>query len=161
MGRLVRRSGAIRRRRLRFDLMTIPETVREFLATGPFAHVVLRHPDGRLHVTLAWAGLDGDELIFSTFYDRHKMADIRRDPRVTLSFQAKEHAGEGLHPYLVIDGQARVIEGGALEVMDALAPAYIGPGAVFPNREVPSGATFRATVERIYGMGPWRAASKG
>ena len=139
-------------------MTTIPDTVREFLATGPFAHLVLRHADGRLHVTLAWAGLDGDELVFSTFYDRHKIADIRRDPRVTLSFQAKEHTGEGLHPYLVIDGQARVVDGGALEVMDALAPAYIGPGARFPNREVPEGATFRVTIERIYGIGPWRGA---
>jgi PPOX class probable F420-dependent enzyme len=141
--------------------MNIPDSARDLLATGPYAHLVTRHPDGRLHVTLAWAGLDGDELIFSTFYDRHKIADIRRDPRVTLSFQANEHRGEGLHPYLVIDGLARVIEGGALEVMDALAPAYIGPGATFPMRDAPAGATFRATIERIYGMGPWRGATDG
>jgi hypothetical protein len=108
---------------------------------------------------MVWAGLDGDELIFSTFYDHHKIADIRRDPRVTLSFQAKEHAGEGLHPYLVIDGRARVVEGGALDVMDQLASAYIGPGARFPIREVPEGATFRVTIDRWYGIGPWRSAS--
>ena len=136
--------------------MTIPDSVRDFLSTGPFAHVVTLHPDGRPHVTLAWAGLDGDDLVFSTFYDRHKIADIRRDPRVTVSLQAREHAGEGLHPYLVIDGRARVIEGGALAVMDQLAPAYIGPGAIFPMRDAPAGATFRVAIERIYGVGPWR-----
>jgi PPOX class probable F420-dependent enzyme len=138
--------------------MRIPDPVRDFLATGPLAHLVTLHPDGRPHVTLVWAGLDGDELVFSTFYDEHKVADIRRDPRVTLSFQAKEHAGEGLHPYLVIEGRASVIDGGALAVMDHLAPAYIGPGAMFPMRDAPAGATFRASVKRIYGVGPWRQA---
>jgi PPOX class probable F420-dependent enzyme len=139
--------------------MQIPDAVRAFLATGPFAHVVTRHPDGRLHVTLAWAGFDGDELVFSTFFDRHKTADLRRDPRVTLSFQANENAqNELLHPYLVIDGQARVVDGGALAVMDALSPAYIGRDR-FPNREVPEGAVYHVTVERIYGTGSWRAAA--
>ena len=141
--------------------MTIPDTVRDFLATGPFAHLVTLHPDGRPHVTLVWAGLDGDELVFSTFYDQHKIADLRRDPRVTLSFQAKEHSGEGLHPYLVLEGRARVIEGGALDVMDHLASAYIGPGAKYPMRDAPTGATFRATIERIYGIGPWRPSLGG
>lgn len=138
------------------DHLPIPVSVRELLASGPFAHVVALHPDGRPHVTLAWAGVDGDEVVFSTFFDQHKVRDLRREPRVTLSFEAKEHGGEGLHPYVVIEGRVRVEEGGALEVMDRLAPAYLGPGARFPNREVPTGATFRMTVERIYGIGPWR-----
>ena len=136
--------------------MTIPESVRDFLGTGPLGHLVTLHPDGRPHVTLVWAGLDGDELVFSTFYDDHKARDIRRDPRVTISFEAKEHAGDGLHPYLVIDGRARVEDGGALAIMDHLAPAYLGPGATFPMRDAPVGYSFRATIERFYGIGPWR-----
>jgi PPOX class probable F420-dependent enzyme len=141
--------------------MRIPESVREFLATGPLGHVVARHPDGRLHVTLAWAGLDGDELVFSTFYDQHKGRDLRRDPRVAISFQAIEHGGEGLHPYLVVEGRASVQEGGALEVMDRLATAYIAPGARFPNRDVPTGLTFRVNIDRVYGLGPWRGTPTG
>lgn len=140
--------------------MSIPDGVRELLASGPLAHVVTLHPDGRPHVTLAWAGPDGDEIVFSTFGDWHKVNDLRRDPRVTLSFEATEHSGEGLHPYVVIDGRARVEEGGALAIMDQLASAYIGPGAQFPMRDVPDGATFRVTVERIYGVGPWREDAK-
>ncbi len=136
--------------------MHIPDQVRELLATGPLAHVVLRHPDDRLHVTLAWAGVDGDEILFSTFFSPHKVRDLQRDPRVTLSFQAREHTGPELWPYLVIDGTARVTPGGALAFMDGVAPAYIGPGAVFSMRDAPAGWVFRVTVDRIYGMGPWR-----
>jgi predicted pyridoxine 5'-phosphate oxidase superfamily flavin-nucleotide-binding protein len=66
---------------------TIPASVREFLATGPLAHVVTLGPDGTPHVSLAWAGFDGDELVFATFSnpDQHKLRNLRRDPRVTLA----------------------------------------------------------------------------
>ena len=140
--------------------MKIPDSVRELLATGPFGHVVTLHPDGRPHMTMAWAGFDGDDLVFSTFYDQHKMADLRRDPRVSISFQAREFHGQGLHPYVVIEGRASVTEGGALAVMDSLAPAYIGQDQ-YPMRDDPPGATFRVTVERVYGIGPWRGAATG
>jgi PPOX class probable F420-dependent enzyme len=144
-------------------MATIPASVREFLATGPLAHVVTLGPDGTPHVTLAWAGFDGDELVFATFYgtDQYKLRNLRRDPRVTLSFQANEYAGRGLHPYVVIRGRATVTEGGALAVMDRLAEAYLGPGQRYPLRDAPAGVVTRVAVERIYGVGPWRQAAEG
>jgi PPOX class probable F420-dependent enzyme len=141
---------------------TIPTSVREFLATGPLAHVVTLGPDGTPHVSLAWAGFEGDELLFATFSpDQHKVRNLGRDPRVSLSFQAKEHTGQGLHPYVVIRGRATVTEGGALALMDRLAEAYIGPGQRFPMRDVPEGVVTRVAVEKIYGQGPWREAAGG
>ena len=118
-----------------------------------------RHPV----LTLAWAGFDGDELVFATFFgtDQRKLRNLRRDPRVALSFEAKEHTGEGLHPYVVIHGRAHITEGGALEVMDALAEHYIGPGAVFPMRDVPPGVVTHVTIDEIYGQGPWREERGG
>lgn len=138
----------------------ITATVREFLATGPLAHVVTLDPDGTPHVSMAWVGADGDELVFSTFPDQHKLANLRRDPRVTLSFQANEwdRTTPGLHPYLVIRGTARVTEGGALPVMDRLAEVYMGPGRQFWWREAPPGYVIHVAVERLYGIGPWREA---
>jgi hypothetical protein len=35
------------------------DSVRDFLATGPLAHIVTLGPDGTRHVSLAWAGFDG------------------------------------------------------------------------------------------------------
>jgi len=133
----------------------ITQAVRDFLATGPLGHVVTLNLDGTPHITLAWVGVDGDELVWSTFFDQHKLESLRADPRITISFQANEHIGEGLHPYLVARGTARITEGGAMPVMDRLAEAYIGPGAVFPNRDMPDGFTIHVDVERIYGLGPW------
>lgn len=139
-------------------MATIPASVRELLATGPLAHVVTLDPDGTPHVTLAWAGFDNDDLVMATFFmpGQKKLRNLRRDPRVVLSFQAKEHTGEGLHPYVVIQGRARITEGGALEVMDHLAQYYLGPGQRYPMRDVPEGVLIHVTVERIYGQGPWK-----
>jgi hypothetical protein len=39
--------------------------------------------------------------------------------------------------------------------MDRLAEAYIGPGAIFPNREMPDGFVIHVDVDRFYGVGPW------
>ena len=133
----------------------ITQEVRDFLATGPLGHVVTLNEDGSPHLTLAWVGVDGDELVWSSFFDQHKLESLRRDPRITISFQANEHTGEGLHPYLVAKGTARITEGGALPVMDRLAEAYIGPGATFPNRDMPDGFVIHVDVDRFYGLGPW------
>jgi PPOX class probable F420-dependent enzyme len=136
----------------------IPDSLRQLLATGPLATVVTLDPDGTPHVTLSWAGFDGDEIVMATFFnlEQRKLTNLRRDSRVVLSFMAKEHSGEGLWPYAVVQGRVdRIDEGGALAVMDRLAGSYIGPGQVFPMREVPDGVVVRVTVDRIYGQGPW------
>ena len=137
-------------------MVNVPDSARDFLATGPLAHVVTLDSNGTPHVTLAWAGFDGNDVVWSTFYpDQAKIRHLRHDPRVALSFQAHEHSGEGLHPYLAINGRATFTEGGALEVMDRLAEFYIGHGQKFPLRDGPPGAVIRVTVDRIYGNGPW------
>jgi PPOX class probable F420-dependent enzyme len=140
-------------------MTAISQGAREFLATGRFAHIVTLDPDGTPHVSLAWAGVDesGDGIVWASFSDQHKLDNLRRDPRITLSFEAGESGGEVLHPYLVIRGRARVSPGGALDVMDHLAASYLGPGQPFPMRQVPPGLTVRVEVERIYGVGAWRS----
>jgi PPOX class probable F420-dependent enzyme len=136
-------------------MTTIPATVRDFLAQGLWAHVVTMNRDGEPHVNLCWAGLDGDELVFASFFDGNRAARLRRDPRVTLSFQAREYDGGALYPYLVVSGRATVADGGALGVMDHLAQWYIGPGATYPARDMPAGWTFRVSIDKVYGQGPW------
>jgi PPOX class probable F420-dependent enzyme len=128
-----------------------------FLATGPLAQVITLNEDGTPHVSLAWAGVEDDRIVFASFFDQRKIANLRRDPRITLSFQANENpAKEFLHPYLVIRGRATVTAGGAMPVMDRLAPMYLGAGERFPNREMPDGFVISVDVERVSGVGSWR-----
>lgn len=135
----------------------LPTEIQDFLATGPLAHVVTIDPDGTPHVTLSWAGLVDGKLKMATFFnlEQKKLANLRRDSRVVLSFHAKEHSGEGLHPYLVIEGRGTIGEGGALAVMDTLAEHYIAPGATYPMRDAPDGVVVTVEADRYYGQGPW------
>lgn len=138
-------------------MAAIPQSVREFMAEGPLGHVITLNEDGTPHVTLTWAGLDGDELVMATFHpEQRKIRNVRHDPRMAVSFQANQYEGEGLHPYLVIQGRGRITEGGALELMDRLAEHYIGPEQQFPMRDAPDGSVIHVSVDRIYGQGPWQ-----
>src|SRR4051812_12522537 len=105
-------------------MSTIPDSVREFVAGGLWAHVVTMNRRGEPHVNLCWAGFDGDEIVFASFFDAKRAARLRNNPAVTLSFQAKDYDGGALFPYLVIRGRASVADGGALAVMDHLAQWY-------------------------------------
>jgi PPOX class probable F420-dependent enzyme len=139
---------------------TVPASLRELLATGPLATVATINPDGTPHMTLAWAGFDGDEIVMATFFNmgQRKLENIRRDPRVVLTFQAKEFSGQGLWPYAVIEGRVdRISDGGALDVMDRLSEFYIGPGSVYPMRDAPAGVVLHVVIDRVYGQGPWVA----
>ncbi|HEY7565013.1 MAG TPA: PPOX class F420-dependent oxidoreductase [Acidimicrobiia bacterium] len=133
----------------------ITTAMRELLAAGAHGHLVTIDADGSPHVTLTWAGFDGDDLVFATFPDQKKLDNLRRNPRAVVSFEATEHSGPGLHPYLVLEGTVTVSEGGALDVMDRLAGAYIAPGAKFGWRTGPPGFVCRMKINRAYGVGPW------
>jgi hypothetical protein len=64
---------------------------------------------------------------------------------------------QGLREYLVVRGNARVTEGGAVELLHRLAPIYLGPKADYPPpsmRNIPGYIT-RITPERFSGVGPW------
>jgi len=134
----------------------IHEAAREVLESDALAHVATVDRDGKPHVTIAWVGLDGDEIVFGTLGDQRKLRNIRRDPRVTISIET-EHVNEmGLHEYLVVYGKARVTEGGAPELLQELAHTYLGPDVVFPPMpDPPPGVVTRVEVERLSGIGPW------
>jgi hypothetical protein len=94
----------------------------------------------------------------ATFFnlDQRKLRNIRHDPRVVLTVQAKQFSGQGLWPYAVIQGHVNnITAGGALDVMDRLAEFYLGPGQQYPMRDAPEGLVVHLEVDRVYGQGPW------
>src|SRR5918999_6156273 len=134
----------------------LPESAKELIRSGRLAHVVTLDADGSPHITLAWVGLDGDEVVFGTLLDQRKLTSIRRDPRIAISIDTTEKDPSGLDRYLVMYGRARVTEGGAPELLQELAYIYIGPGVTFPPfPNPPPGFVTHMTVERVGGIGPW------
>ncbi|MCU0271015.1 MAG: PPOX class F420-dependent oxidoreductase [Acidimicrobiales bacterium] len=135
--------------------MEIPESAREVIESGRLAHFVTVNGDGSPHVTIVWVGLDGDEIVIGKLMVDQKVRNIRRDPRVSLSIEA-EGDQYGMQHYLVVEGTARIEEGGAPQLLQRLAERYIGPGVTFPPMpEPPDGFVIRVTPTTVRGMGPW------
>jgi PPOX class probable F420-dependent enzyme len=134
----------------------LPSSVRDFIATGPIAHLVTLRADGSPRVSLAWVGIEDDEVVIGTLFDQPKLRDIRRDPRVALSLVTGARNAMGLDEYLVLDGRARITEGGAADLLQRLAHVYLGPDVRFPPMpDPPAGYVTRIAVERVSGLGPW------
>ena len=113
--------------------MEIPERLRAAIDAHPIAHVVTLNPSGTPQISLAWIGLDGDEIVIGTMYDQTKLQNLRRDPRIAISFETGSMNSWGLNAYYVLHGQARLTDGGAPELLKGLARGYLGPEVDYPG----------------------------
>ena len=107
-------------------MATLPDSARELIESGALAHLVTLNRDGSPQVSCVWVGIDGDELVAGHLPEHQKIRNIRRDPRVSVSFEGTRVRPPGLKEYLVIHGTARVTEGGAPELLQRLAHVYLG-----------------------------------
>jgi PPOX class probable F420-dependent enzyme len=139
--------------------MELPASVQAVIESGRLAHFVTVNQDGSPHVTIVWVGLDGDQIVIGKLAEDHKVRNIRRDPRVSLSIEA-EGDQHGMQNYLVVEGTATVVEGGAPALLGELAQRYIGPGSTFPPMpDPPDGFVIRVSPTKVRGMGPWGNSS--
>ena len=140
--------------------MTIPESVRTLVATGPLAHLTTQNGDGSPQVTVVWVAIEGDEIVSAHLDLHHKIKNVRRDPRVAVSLLSPNVSSIGLREYLVIYGEARVTEGGAVPLLQRLARIYMGPDADFPPAQLRDrpGFVTRITPRRFAGVGPWSSS---
>lgn len=130
---------------------------RELVNSGALAHLVTVGEDGLPQVSVVWVGLDGDDLVAAHLDGRQrKLGNMRREPRVAVSFEAATSNEIGMRHYCVVYGTARITEGGAPELLQHLAQTYVGPGTVFPPMpDPPPGFITHITPVRVSGSGPW------
>src|ERR1700757_1883760 len=117
--------------------MELNEAARDLIGKGADATLVTVNPDGSPQVSVVWVALqstpDGDELVSAHLAEHKKVRNIRNDPRVAVTIVSVGASGQGMRPYLSIDGTARIVEGGAPELLKALNPV-LGD----PEHEVPA-----------------------
>ena len=137
--------------------MILPDTAKELIRSGALGHLVTTDADGSAQVTCVWVAVEGDELLTAHLNPRQrKLQNVRRDPRVALSFEGTEIQPPGLRQYVVVHGRATIEEGGAPELLQELARVYLGPEVKFPPMDhPPPGVRLRIAVERVSGIGPW------
>ena len=133
----------------------VNEAARAALESGRLGHLTTLNADGSPQTTVIWSGLDGDNLVIASLQERAKIRNVRRDPRVSLSMEA-DGVTHGLPNYVVVEGEAVVVTGGAFEWLQHLAPRYLGPASGFPAEELRApGFRIVITPTRVRGNGPW------
>jgi PPOX class probable F420-dependent enzyme len=137
--------------------MTLPDSAKEIIEVGALGHLVTINEDGSPQVSCVWVAVDGHELLSAHLNPgQRKHENVRRDPRVAVSFEGTEIQPPGLRQYVVVHGRATIEEGGAPELLQELAHVYLGPEAKFPPMDdPPPGVRLRIAVERVGGIGPW------
>ena len=136
--------------------MRLEDSARAFIGAGADATLVTLNADGSPQVSLVWVALqstpDGDELVSAHLAEYQKTRNIRRDPRVVLTIVSKDHPGQQT-PYLTITGTARIVEGGAPELLTELAEVMLGSSEHFPPPNSPPGLLTRIHVDKVGGYG--------
>ena len=125
--------------------MELPEDVKDALDEPVFVHLATAMPDGSPQVSVIWVGRDGDTILFSTAEGRIKTENIRRDPRIALSFTT---VGDDYVNY-VLRGRVTRFEADGWWLIDDLARKYTDadeyewkqPGQVRVNGEI--------TIDRV------------
>ena len=136
--------------------MELPQAAKDLIDSAPLAHLTTLNGDGSPDVTMCWVGVDDGEIVLGTLNDQRKLQNARRDPRVALSIHTDELNDWGMTKYMVVQGTARVVEGGAPELLQHLAHSYLGPDVKFPPMpDPPPGYVTRIKADRIKGIGPW------
>lgn len=138
--------------------MVLPEQAVAFIRDeAPLGHVVTIDEDGTPDVTVAWFDVDDlGRLSFATLFDQRKLRNLRRDPRIAVSFERDVATEVGMRQYLVVEGEARVTAGGAPDLLGRLATRYVGPDADFPPMDdPPAGYVTIVVPTRFRGVGPW------
>ena len=137
--------------------MELPVEARELIDSGALGHLVTINVDGSPQVSCVWVGIEDGELVTAHLAPtQRKLRNVRRDPRVTFSFEGTRIHPPGLKEYLVVHGDARIEPGGAAELLQRLARVYLGPDVKFPPMDdPPPGFVIRTTPKRLGGVGPW------
>jgi PPOX class probable F420-dependent enzyme len=90
------------------------EELLEFIRPRHRVTLVTRRRDGGLQMSPVTAGVDGEgRVVVSTYPQRAKAVNARRDPRVSMVVHSDEWDG----PYVQVDGTAEV-----LDMPDAVEP---------------------------------------
>jgi PPOX class probable F420-dependent enzyme len=135
--------------------MRLPDRAKDIVQGGALGHLVTLGSSGAPQVTCVWVAVDGNDLVTAHLNPGlRKLENVRRDPRVAVSFEGEEVHPPGLKEYFVAHGTATVEEGGAPELLQELAEIHLGPDVKFPPMDdPPPGVRMRIKVDRVTGIG--------
>ena len=101
----------------------LPELAQQLLDAPTIGHLATLMPDGSPQCTSVWVGREGDWVLVNSVDGRVKVANVRRDPRVSLSMVS----GDDSDIAVSISGLVREVTfEGAEALIDDLSEKYYG-----------------------------------
>jgi PPOX class probable F420-dependent enzyme len=140
--------------------MELNESARNLIGKGADATLVTLNADGSPHLSLVWVALqstpDGDELVVGHLSKNgnKKVRNVRNDSRVAVMIVSPGGPGHPISLWLSVNGTARIVEGGAPELLKELAQTLCPDGDFVPEG-APPGFLTRIRIEKVAGVGPW------
>ena len=130
------------------------DAARQVITGGNLAHIVTLRRGRHAERGCIWTGMDGDEIVSAHLGDQRKLRNVRRDPRVVVSYQSPTRNAQDVDEHLVVYGTGRVQEGGGAKLLQELAHVYFGDDRRFPDTDTPpDGYVLRITPRAGDGLG--------
>jgi PPOX class probable F420-dependent enzyme len=127
-------------------MASIPDNVKDLSDRNVIVHLATINGDGSPQVSPLWIEREGDLFRISTAEGRVKLRNLRRDPRLGLSFTDPEDPGK----MIAIQGRAVAIEQRGWDLIDRLAQRYWGTDG-FPRIEGMIRVDIDIEVDRVAG----------
>jgi nitroimidazol reductase NimA-like FMN-containing flavoprotein (pyridoxamine 5'-phosphate oxidase superfamily) len=68
--------------------LVLPDSAKDLIRSGALGHLVTIAPNGAPHVTCVWVAVERDDLLTGHLNpQQRKLENVRRDPRVAMSFE--------------------------------------------------------------------------
>jgi PPOX class probable F420-dependent enzyme len=100
----------------------LPQNARDLLDGPTFVTVSTIRRDGSPQASVMWAERDGDDVLLSTVAGRAKERNLRRDPRLVVTFFNPDNPFE----YFAIEGSAQLSYDGGPGQIQRLSQKYVG-----------------------------------
>jgi len=131
------------------SMTPLPADILELLEQPVYPFVATTYPDGRPQNTPVWIDVVDGRPVFNTAVGRVKERNLRRDPRVSLSFLAPDDP----YKYYELRGTVEFSTEGAVEQINKLAKKYIGQDTYPWLQPGEQRINVFVNVEKVSGMG--------
>ena len=101
----------------------LSETQAKLFTDRNWGVIATIREDGSPQATPVWIDFDGENVLVNSALGRTKVRNVERDPRATVTVLPAEDQQSG---YVMVSGQATIVEEGAFEHITLLARKYLG-----------------------------------
>lgn len=121
----------------------LPDRARTLFDGKNFVTIATVDPDGGPQTSIVWAGLDGDDVVFSTIKGRRKYDNLVRSPRISAIVY---DAADPYH-YAEVRGRATFVDDPGGSLLQEMAQKY--EGRSWPDSDPANRVIVRISSDKV------------